>query len=1060
MKAGMTSIIVGILVLLVLCPIASADWTEPVPLTEVNTNYHDKSPFLSFDGLTLYFCRENGPWGWTNRIYQATRTEPAGPFTSVEEISTLNIPDAHVGCPWVSPDNLRMYYYRSGGGRGRLMVTTRASTNDPWLPGVEISELSALGNVYTPSLTTDELTIVFSGDSLPGGQGGLDVWIATRPNTTSPFGNVHNLAEINSSAADGHSSISPDGLTLHFVSDRNIGSSIGQLFKATRESLDAPFGNLEHLSFFDSPGSSLGFPFMSRDGKAFYFTKSVDGQPLDIFVSYSYIPEPNQWSQPVPLTEVNTDTAEEWTPFLSFDGLTLYFSRLRSSTSLYGRIFEAKREKPYGPFTSIREISELNELNTNVFIPWVSSDNLRMYYTTDPGRGKFYLKFSQRATVNDPWPKGTNISELNSLANYIHSPRLTVDELTIFFAAYNIPGGKGGYDIWMATRPDRTSPFGNVKNLGEINTATTDSCGFPSPDGLTLYFTSDRNSRFQLFKATRESRDAPFGNVEHLLLFDTPNGHSVHPCISSDGKAFYFTRSISGAPWDIWVSYLSEIPPPPPKTYYVDGVNGSDDNNGLTPETAFVTIQKGINSAKDGDRVLVFPAVYTEQIAYEGKAITMQGIATKAGIPILQMPGDFALLFQSAEGADSVFKNFVIKNSFMAIFIAGSSPTIKNLTIIDNKYGIAAFVGSEPDISNCILWNNSDSDLSGCQARYSWVQSDIEPQPIPGLVAYWSFDEGSGTIAHDSAGNNHGTIYGATWTTGQIGGALDFDGDKDYVQVPDDDSLTPSSQITVCFWLYNRGGQVAGIYKHALCPEQSASPGNSRAYGLTVSENGTSMQIFSSVDTYDYIYNYNPVSLREWHHVVGTFNKGQAELYVDGHLKSSDILSVSSIMNDAQPLIIGGCWEYCGTDGFESRLNGLADDVRIYNRALSAQEVLRLYQLGLSGSTNQTDPLFADLANGDYHLLSQRGRYWPAHDVWVLDKVTSPCVDGGDPYDNPSGEPMPNGGRIDMGAFGGTPFASLSDWLIASDANHDGKVDLADLSILCEEWLSILPWAE
>jgi Tol biopolymer transport system component len=832
----MTPFIVAMLVLLVLCPIASADWTEPVPLTEVNTNYNDKSPFLSFDGLTLYFCRENGPWGWTIRIYQATRTEPAGPFTTVEEISTLNISNAHVAYPWVSPDNLRMYYCRTGGGRARLMLTKRASVNNPWMPGVEINELSALGNVYTPSLTENELTIVFCGDNLSGGQGGLDIWIATRADTNSPFNNITNVAAINGSAADAQPSITPDGLTLHFASNRND-PGVAQLFRATRESLDVPFGNLEHLSFFDSPGSSLGFPFMSSDGKAFYFAKSVDGQPADIYVSYSFIPEPNQWSQPVPLTEVNTDTAEEWTPFLSFDALTLYFSRVRSSTFFYGRIFEAKREKPFGPFTTIREISELNELNTHVFIPWVSADNLRMYYVTDPGRGQFYLKFSQRATVNDPWPKGASISELNKLTNYIHSPRLTRDELTIFFAAYNIPGGKGGYDIWMATRPDRNSPFGNIKNLEEINTATIDTVAFPSPDGLTLYFTSDRNGNLQLFKATRESLNAPFGNVEHLSFFDTPNGHSVHPCISSDGKAFYFVRSIAGAPWDIWVSYSSEIPPPPPTTYYVDGVNGSDDNNGLTPETAFATIQKGINTAADGNSVLVFPAVYTEQIAYEGKAITVQGIATKAGIPILQVPEDFAVLFQSAEGADSVFKNFIVKNSFMAIFIAGSSPTIKNLTIVDNKYGIAAFVGSEPDISNCIFWRNTDSDLQECTARYS----------------------------------------------------------------------------------------------------RTSNPG-------------------------------------------------------EGNIDA--------------------------------------------------------------------DPCFVDVNNADYHLLSQRGRYWPAHDVWVLDKVTSPCVDGGDPYDNPSGEPMPNGGRIDIGAFGGTPFASLSDWPIASDANHDGKVDLADLSILCEEWLSILPWAE
>ena len=49
-------------------------------------------------------------------------------------------------------------------------------------------------------------------------------------------------------------------------------------------------------------------------------------------------------------------------------------------------------------------------------------------------------------------------------------------------------------------------------------------------------------------------------------------------------------------------------------------------------------------------------------------------------------------------------------------------------------------------------------------------------------VAHWKFDEGNGTTAYDSAGSNDGTVTGATWTTGQIGGALDFDGVNDYVK--------------------------------------------------------------------------------------------------------------------------------------------------------------------------------------------------------------------------------------------------------------------------------------
>jgi parallel beta-helix repeat protein len=748
----------------------------------------------------------------------------------VEEISALNIPDAFVSDPWVSPDNLRMYYFRTGGGRARIMLTKRASTNDLWLPGTEINELSILGNVYNPDLTADELTIVFSGVNLPGGQGGLDIWIANRPDTNSPFGNVTNLAEINSSALDAHPYISPDGLTLYFASDRN-NASVSQLFKATRESLDAPFGNLEHLSFFDSPDSSVQYPFLSSDGSAFYFGKWKSGEMMDIYVSYVSTP---RWSQPVPVTEVNTEYTEG-SPFLSFDGLSLYFARLGTNIFLYGRIYEARRDKPFGPFTSVREISELNQPRTHVLCPWVSSDNLRMYYHTEQSGVGWRLKFSKRASVNNPWPQGTDISELNLLGTYLQMPKLTSDELTIFFNAANMSGGKGGHDIWMTTRPDRNSPFGQVRNLNEINTALHEVHPCPSPDGLELYFTSNRNGNFQLFRATRESLDAPFGNVEHLSFFDTPGGNSSSPCITSDGRTFYFARALPGQPPDIWVSYISEIPET--KTYYVDAVNGNDNNNGLKLETAFATIQKGINTAEDGDKVLVYPGLYQEPIDFLGKAITVQGVATDAGIPVIENTSDFAVLIYHEEGPDCILKNFVIEKSFMAIFIAGSSPTISNVTVVYNKYGIAAYAGSEPDISNCIFWNNTDVDLFGCQAQYSRT------------------------------------------------------------------------------------------------PEQ-----------------------------------------------------GQGNV--------------------------------------------------------------------------DADPCFADPGNSDYHLLSRRGRYWPEHDVWVLDKVTSPCVDGGDPNDNPADEPMPNGGRIDMGAYGGTPYASMSEWPLAGDINHDGVVDLVDMAIFCNDWLSFLPWVE
>ncbi|MBP7050082.1 MAG: right-handed parallel beta-helix repeat-containing protein [Phycisphaerae bacterium] len=115
------------------------------------------------------------------------------------------------------------------------------------------------------------------------------------------------------------------------------------------------------------------------------------------------------------------------------------------------------------------------------------------------------------------------------------------------------------------------------------------------------------------------------------------------------------------------------------------------------------------------------------------------------------------------------------------------------------------------------------------------------------------------------------------------------------------------------------------------------------------------------------------------------------------------------------------------------------------------------------------DPLFANpghwnsatsWTDGDYHLKSQAGRWDPNTGGWVQDNVTSPCIDAGDPNSPIGLEPFPNGGRINMGAYGGTAEASksyfgepVSDTIIAGDINGDGKVDWLDLDILASHWL-------
>jgi hypothetical protein len=97
---------------------------------------------------------------------------------------------------------------------------------------------------------------------------------------------------------------------------------------------------------------------------------------------------------------------------------------------------------------------------------------------------------------------------------------------------------------------------------------------------------------------------------------------------------------------------------------------------------------------------------------------------------------------------------------------------------------------------------------------------------------------------------------------------------------------------------------------------------------------------------------------------------------------------------------------------------------------------------------------------GDYHLMSQAGHWDRDGEGWVQDEVTSPCIDAGDPNGPIGAEPFPNGGFVNLGAYGGSAEASRSHFggpvcetQIAGDINGDCVVDDTDMDILTSHWL-------
>lgn len=505
-------------------------------------------------------------------------------------------------------------------------------------------------------------------------------------------------------------------------------------------------------------------------------------------------------------------------------------------------------------------------------------------------------------------------------------------------------------------------------------------------------------------------------------------------------------------------------------TWHVDGNSGNNANDGSSSTSAFATIQYAIDNACYGDTILVWPGVYNEDISFLGKSITVQSAADAAKI---EGVGNFAVNFISGEGSGSVLRNMVIANSDTAIHCFASSPTIEWITLADNNLGIWSESGANPVVSHALLWDNTTDDLLNTTATYSWSEENLG-DAVDSLVGYWPFDEGSGATTADGSGNgNDGAITAVVWTTGRSGNALDFNGADAYVAMTDNGVLSGMTNLTAAGWFqadswpdYSIASGSTGIISkmnngdgtHLTdCFVISMYMLDNQHY-ITTAVYGENQQIGNNWRIEDAISDFDPLA---WHHVALVFNGSEQIAYLDGIEIGRMSTVLSSLHNNtAVPLSIGHVY---GNSQHNLYFDGDIDEVAVYTLALAAGEIQQLYNSGSSGY-GLGDPLFADVANGDYHLMSARGRYLPGADpnqpgLWVLDEVTSPAIDAGDPAIDPAAEPAPNGGQVNVGAFGNSGFASRSEWPLSADFDRNGWVDYADFAYFTAQWMSNLPWA-
>jgi hypothetical protein len=269
-----------------------------------------------------------------------------------------------------------------------------------------------------------------------------------------------------------------------------------------------------------------------------------------------------------------------------------------------------------------------------------------------------------------------------------------------------------------------------------------------------------------------------------------------------------------------------------------------------------------------------------------------------------------------------------------------SATASDNVAVVGVQFLLdGALLGAEDTVSPySVSWNTTTAtagahtltararDASGNQTTSAAVPVTVASVST-GLVAAYGFEEGSGTTTTDGSGlGNTGTITAGTWSTaGRFGKALSFNGTSSLVTVNDVAALRLTTAMTLEAWVRPT---TSASWRCALLKETSGG----LAYGLYASDGSGRPSGYVRVGSEIDATAPSAITLNTWTHLAATYDGTTLRLFVNGTQVATRALT-GSIASSTQPLRIGGnqVWgEY---------FSGLIDEVRVYNRALSAAEI-------------------------------------------------------------------------------------------------------------------------
>ncbi|MEK7699999.1 MAG: LamG-like jellyroll fold domain-containing protein [Planctomycetota bacterium] len=261
--------------------------------------------------------------------------------------------------------------------------------------------------------------------------------------------------------------------------------------------------------------------------------------------------------------------------------------------------------------------------------------------------------------------------------------------------------------------------------------------------------------------------------------------------------------------------------------------------------------------------------------------------------------------------------------------------------------------GGSGTASGTTNWTISDITLSSGDNVITVTVTDSANNTVSATItvaynlqAFYTFSEGTGTTTADSSGNSkNGTIQGATWTTGKNGSGLSFNGTSDYVSIPcmnyDELSISAwfyknrkdakSADAIFGGWRRNSNVQLQEGFDLRFYPK---TPHTLRFVVVTQNASGSRT---TKTARYKLVN-----SAGSWYHAACTYNKttGAQKLYVNGQLVATQTHPAG---NTVVPLTSYSDMRIGHSRVIAGYFNGSIDDVRLYNSALSDEEVQGLY---------------------------------------------------------------------------------------------------------------------